>query len=180
MTELIDKMKLLQQIADFGREIPKDQVMEVIARMEAVETDGELISRHTAIRTLAAHYAKKLMEFGYESYEEADTLEKMYCDGVADAMNIVDTLPSADRPKGECLLGTEMSLPKWIPVSERLPNIEQDVLATTTLFGTREVTFAWRINDGEWLIREGSSEAANNDILAWMPLPEPYKGGEDE
>ena len=78
------------------------------------------------------------------------------------------------------VIGTEMPLQKWIPVSERLPNIEQDVLATTTLFGTREVTFAWRINDGEWLIREGSSEAANNDILAWMPLPEPYKGGEDE
>ena len=40
MTELIDKMKLLQQIADFGREIPKDQVMEVIARMEAVEVEA--------------------------------------------------------------------------------------------------------------------------------------------
>ena len=61
----------------------------------------DLISRHTAIKTLAAHFAKKLMEFGYESYEEADTLEKMYCDGVSDAMNIVDTLPTTDRPKGK-------------------------------------------------------------------------------
>jgi len=64
---------------------------------------------------------------------------------------------------------------EWIPCSERMPDIEQDVLATTTLFGIREVTFAWRINDGEWLIREGSAEATNNDILAWMPLPMPYR-----
>lgn len=60
----------------------------------------DLISREAAIKTLAAHFAKKLMEFGYESYEEADTLEKMYCDGVADAMNIVDTLPTPYKPKG--------------------------------------------------------------------------------
>ena len=38
MTELIDKMKLIQQIAEFGREIPKDQVIGVIARQEAVDT----------------------------------------------------------------------------------------------------------------------------------------------
>ena len=68
----------------------------------------DLISREAAIKTLAAHYAKKLMEFGYESYEEADTLEKMYCDGVADAMNIVDTLPSADRPRGEWVSKEEL------------------------------------------------------------------------
>ena len=101
MAELIDKMKLLRQIAEFGREIPKDQVIGVIARQESVGCDGDLISRETAIKILAAHYAKKLMDFGYKSYEEADTLEKMYCDGVSDAMNIVDTLPTADRPKGK-------------------------------------------------------------------------------
>ena len=39
MTELIDKMKLLQQIAEFGREIPKDQVIGVIARQESVEVE---------------------------------------------------------------------------------------------------------------------------------------------
>lgn len=40
MTELIDKMKLLRQIAEFGREIPKDQVIGVIARQEAVEVEA--------------------------------------------------------------------------------------------------------------------------------------------
>ena len=39
MADLIDRIELMRQIADFGREIPKDQVMEVIARMEDVKVE---------------------------------------------------------------------------------------------------------------------------------------------
>ena len=180
MADLIDRIELMRQIAEFGREIPKDQVMEVIARMEAVETEGDLISRETAIKILAAHYAKKLMDFGYKSYEEADTLEKMYCDGVSDAMNIVDTLPSADRPKGECLLGTEMSLSKWIPVSERLPSEKKAVLICDS-GGNRFVGKLVLTDYGyKWSARLFRVWIDIEDGDAWMPLPEPYKGGEDE
>ena len=35
MSDLIDRIELMRQIAEYGREIPKDQVMEVIARMES-------------------------------------------------------------------------------------------------------------------------------------------------
>ena len=34
MTELINKEKLLRRFADFGREIPKDQVFEVITSLQ--------------------------------------------------------------------------------------------------------------------------------------------------
>ena len=34
MTELINKEELLRRFADFGREIPKDQVMAVLARID--------------------------------------------------------------------------------------------------------------------------------------------------
>jgi rubrerythrin len=40
MTDLIDRIELMRQIAEYGREIPKDQVIGVIARMEAVEVEG--------------------------------------------------------------------------------------------------------------------------------------------
>ena len=36
MADLIDRIELMRQIAEFGREIPKDQVIGVIARQEAV------------------------------------------------------------------------------------------------------------------------------------------------
>ena len=113
--------------------------------------------------------ATKTIDYLKEDYKELLTEEDIEALDMAIEALKSESIFTADRPKGE-----------WIPVIEKLPDIEQDVLATTTLFGTREITFAWRINDGEWLIREGSSEAANNDILAWMPLPEPYKGGDAE
>lgn len=37
MTDLIDRIELMRQIAEFGREIPKDQVMEVIARVPTTD-----------------------------------------------------------------------------------------------------------------------------------------------
>lgn len=39
MADLIDRIELMRQIAEFGREIPKDQVIGVIARQEAVEVE---------------------------------------------------------------------------------------------------------------------------------------------
>ena len=37
MSDLIDRIELMRQIAEFGREIPKDQVMEVIARVTTTD-----------------------------------------------------------------------------------------------------------------------------------------------
>jgi hypothetical protein len=49
----------------------------------------------------------------------------------------------------------------WIPVNERLP--EEDGLY---LVYTEEQPFVCSFEDGEFFIEE---------VLAWMPLPEPYK-----
>ena len=55
--------------------------------------------------------------------------------------------------------------PKWIPVSERLP--EKGGLY---LVYTEEQPFVCPFKDGEFFIDE---------VLAWMPLPEPYAESED-
>ena len=63
----------------------------------------------------------------------------------------------------------------WIPCSERLPDVDVDVLTTTDW---SEVLIAWLKKGGAWETDEyilGSDE-----ILAWMPLPKPYNGGDDE
>ena len=63
--------------------------------------------------------------------------------------------------------------PEWIPVSERLPNIHnyyQDYLITTKnrIVGT---AFFTETNGIHWWSVE--------DVIAWMPLPEPYKAESD-
>ena len=85
---------------------------------------------------------------------------------------------------------------RWIPCSERLPDYEgyDEVLATVN--GRAEnvryinavITNAeyddtdkqWYINGcaAKWVARNGKV-MSDVDVLAWMPLPEPYQPGEE-
>lgn len=64
------------------------------------------------------------------------------------------------------------SLPKWIPVTERLPE-EKDRYLTVSIepwFGTTVVdTMRW---SGVWMYDGRQTEAT---VTHWMPLPEPPK-----
>lgn len=63
----------------------------------------------------------------------------------------------------------------WIPVSERLPEKNKDVIATVKYSGLMGMYGRWLktafIDDhGEW-----NGECIGGEVIAWMPLPEPYK-----
>ena len=62
--------------------------------------------------------------------------------------------------------------PRWISVSERLPEKNVEVLATTE-WGA--VTIAEMYSANDWFIHEGTTNAETDEIAAWMPLPKPYK-----
>ena len=74
--------------------------------------------------------------------------------------------------------------PKWIPVSERLPETEEFVLASLT-GKYRNITFEHACEiadyaDGEWCVYaypHMSAEKCAELIEAWMPLPKPFEGG---
>ena len=68
------------------------------------------------------------------------------------------------------------SLPKWIPVTERLPEIHTNVLvmdkAHDMAVGSLE-----RLWDGEvWVCPFADVEDEQVPVTHWMPLPEPPKG----
>ena len=70
-----------------------------------------------------------------------------------------------------------LSEPKtgWIPVSERLPEVDVKVLTTTDW---SDVLIAWIGKGGAWETEEYILD--NDEILAWMPLPEPYREDVEE
>ena len=73
---------------------------------------------------------------------------------------------------------------RWIPVSERLPETEEFVLASLT-GKYRNTTFEHACEiadyaDGEWCVYaypHMSAEKCEELIEAWMPLPKPFEGG---
>ena len=61
---------------------------------------------------------------------------------------------------------------KWIPTSERLPEEGQDILITYLCDGKPDV--------GIWNRVEGADDFLRQYVKAWMPLPEPWRGENDE
>ena len=61
----------------------------------------------------------------------------------------------------------------WIPCSERLPENAMNVIAQFSSGTVTELRYA---GNG---IFEGIYEYSTKVIIAWMPLPEPYKGADE-
>ena len=68
---------------------------------------------------------------------------------------------------------------RWIPVSERSPNGQTEVIVSCvddsgdTKF--RYTSSGWVTTDGEYWIVDNE---INPFVVAWMPMPDPYKGEE--
>ena len=63
-------------------------------------------------------------------------------------------------------------LNKWIPCSERMPEVEQDVLLS---FRSFDVRVGYRSNNEGFFYVYGEEYVSFENTLAWQPLPEPYK-----
>lgn len=68
----------------------------------------------------------------------------------------------------------------WIPVEERMPNYLQKVLVTYIGYFDEKRhcdDVAYREISGQWMWALDDTHVGV-EIIAWMPLPEPYQGEE--
>ena len=122
-------------------------------------------------------------------YIDAEKLKRHYAwwDDEAKKIfdEIIDLQPAADVA------------PRWIPVTERLPEedyetgtgvqFSADVLATIVNHANDGELYVWLLKtvDGKWYDYTPNEYGTHKipcwcEVIAWMPLPEPYKGGAEE
>ena len=110
---------------------------------------GDLISRDVAIDALNEYFARigKLKRIGLTKGEKAISL---------DTVGAIKTLPSAQR---------------WIPCSERLPEYGAECLVTFSddVLQIVGLSRCFAQKEGFW-----TEQPFGYEVIAWMPLPEPY------
>ena len=103
---------------------------------------------------------------------------------LGDAIDTVEDQPAVD-------------IPRWIPCSEKLPEedyetgngvqFSNDVLATIVNHANDGELYVWLLKtvDGKWYDYTPNEDGSHEvqylcEVIAWMPLPKPYKEGEEE
>lgn len=123
---------------------------------------------------------------------DAEALKKEFCKDIMGGLNwesIIENAPIVQPkyfpPCEDCnkkmeeirqaydkMKAMERPHDKWIPVSERLPDLYEVVLVTDETGYVFE--YERRISDDEGNVCEEWSFLGRK-IIAWMPLPEPYR-----
>ncbi len=88
---------------------------------------------------------------------------------IADLHKIVNWLLSQQKPR-------------WIPCSERLPDKEDVYLCCRTAqdIWILRYMMPYYFREGAFIQFDGDYPVEFSDVIAWMPLPEPYKEDNNE
>ena len=161
---LFDKyVSVLGEMSEILDEVSDEEIIVFGSTIKAIEAESceDCISRSYVINELIKH--QHSTEFCTEHHIDHSIDLGM-------ATIVVNNAPSV-TPKR-----------KWIPVNEKLPETNDDVL----VYDGVDMFVAWYSLKGMYLdgVRQGWNSSDNDfdidtPIIAWMPLPKPYKEVEE-
>ena len=94
-----------------------------------------------------------------------------YCDNWRDALNELQVMIESLKAENSEL---KAKVPQWIPVSERLPENNTRVIVWMAWGGFSMLDYQYNY----FYELNSVNNIPNEAVVAWMPLPKPYKGGE--
>ena len=185
MSDLIDRQAILKHI----EKIRQSALMMDDTRRAGIIMQGMHLCEK-AVRNQPSAQPEKRTE------ERAETHACDLIDREAAVDAICHHLPSVSRTRARTMLHEVASAqpePRWIPCSERFPEDEKDVLVTRHFLNDEQlkknaikealyVEVASHVDD-EWISYSDEYKIKRHlhKVIAWMPLPEPYReGGQDE
>ena len=129
------------------------EAFKVVTKLLEQQPCEDCISRENAINNLKLAYFDKDIQSAKN--------DPCVIDAMIDwAIRIVKALPSVQPQQ------------RWIPISERLPEPYQECLFTVE-------AFRWEYEPITYKVIQKAYGGETN-IIAWMPLPEPYKVEREE
>ena len=155
-----EAIKIFNTVLFFGKcDCPKKEIEECLKMaIKALEQEPnkDCISRAEAIKCLEC-------DFNITGKENMKTVVN-YINSVH---NKIVNLPSVIKQE-----------PRWIPVSERLPkpNAKDGLTARYYLIQNEYEDMLVARYDGMGWTQMYQHEYLEDDVIAWMPLPKPYKG----
>jgi alkyl sulfatase BDS1-like metallo-beta-lactamase superfamily hydrolase len=76
----------------------------------------------------------------------------------------------------QCIKALEQgSIIDWVPVNDRLPEEYVDVICCTNAKEVFAASYLGKLDDGSECFDDDNGMMYEGDVIAWMPLPEPYK-----
>lgn len=132
----------------------------------------DLISRQEAIDELKAMY-RAAEKWGEETFDDTIKIRSESCMASLVEMKLrIEKLPSAQPEQ------------QWMPCSKELPKTDKwrtEFNVTTETGVVRSMDWENTIVRGEPVSRWiWQGRISPWEVVAWMPLPEPYKGADDD